>query len=270
MEKYIKEVKGNKLSVFFVSDNHEGNANHNGKAFRKAVQYIKNQSEDRPVSVILGGDMADCINVGDPRFSPAEVSEKYSLRDLKDLPRKQFQKVYEDLKPIKDLIDCALIGNHEESFIKHNGFDVYDYLCSDLIGCYKLGFSALVRYKVNAGGSVKSFTGAVSHGTGGGGFREGYPVNHVLDISKKYNVDFNLIGHLHKMTTQSFKYMSMNQVDDIIYETKHYGTSGCFLDTYREGTRGYFEGRKGMLSDIGFLEYKIERRKIEGKNPLDN
>ena len=259
MEHFHETVNAKHLSMFILSDIHTGNANHNREAFRKAVDNIKKTSADRSVFTVLLGDMADMINVKDPRFSPSEICAEYSIRDLKDLPRKQYQRFAEDVAPIRDTIKYALVGNHEESYIKHGGFDVYDYLCTDLLKCRKLGYFSLGRLTVKDSTRMHSTDIMLTHGSGGGGFREGNAKNNIHDISRSFDCDLYVMGHIHKLEASSELTMSLNQKGDAVKRKRWYGVAGCFLDTYTEGTRGYFEGRKGRLSRIGYLEYRIDK-----------
>ncbi len=243
------------FSCFFIGDVHEGNSNHNSDAFEKAVKII--QKTSHPSIVITMGDICECIDTKDPRFSPAEIEDKYAIRDLKDLPRKQFKKVFEKLKPIKDKIKYVVAGNHEESFIRHNGFDVIDYFTTDLLGLdssAKLGYSAIGKIVLTNHGKTLTLKLSLTHGTGGGGFREGYPVNNCLDIFKKFDCDIHVMGHTHKFVNQSFPFISVNKVGKRQDRVKWFCNTGCFMDTYKEGNRNYFEGKKGMVSEIGFLE----------------
>jgi hypothetical protein len=250
--------KTQKAKIFLFGDVHEGNINHDSISFNKAVNYIKNQ--EVPVISILMGDMSDCINVKDPRFSASEIERKYKIRDLKDLPRKQMKYFYEKIKPIEDTIKFALIGNHEEAYIKHNGFDVYDYLCKDLLpDCEKLGYQALGNIRINDGTSKKILKVALTHGSGGGGYREGYPLNNCIDIFQKFDCDINVMAHVHKLLSKCYSYVTISRTNKMVETKKFYGISGCFLKTFVVGNRNYFEGKKGTLSEIGILEITIKK-----------
>lgn len=249
------------LSIFMLGDIHEGNANHNEKKIKEAVDFIakekKHAGKDKEVFVITGGDICDCIKHDDPRFSPTEISEKYKLRDLKDLPRKQFQYAVNNMEPIKDLIKYSIIGNHEEKFIKYNGFDVYDYFCKDLLNSKKLGFASILNLNMNKGGHGQIIRIGLTHGTSGGGYREGYHRNHITDVFKYWDVNVCVHFHIHKLDAWSIPKLTSSQTAKLKKTKKWFAAGGCFLETYCEGNSGYFEGRKGTLSDIGFLELKV-------------
>jgi len=263
MEIHTKDFDALHFSLFILSDVHEGNAGCNHAAFKKAVDYIKTVSKKRAVSVTLLGDMIDCIEVSDRRFNPVEISEKYSLRDLKDLPKKQAEFVMHTLNPIKDKIDFSIIGNHEESYIREHHFDVYNYYSEEL-ECEKLGFFGIVRYRLKKPKrGVKdtgvSFDVGYTHGRGGsGGKTIGYPLNWCKDIFSKFDFEFNIAGHRHILRSTADVRIHINQSLRPIKRKNWYCVAGCFLDTYVKGSSGYFEGRSGGHSDIGFIEITVD------------
>jgi predicted phosphodiesterase len=251
--------KTTKAKIFLMGDIHEGNINHDEISFKKAINHIKNEKD--PYIVIFMGDMTDCINTKDPRFSASEIERKYSIRDLKDLPRKQMKCLYQKVKPIEDKIKFSLIGNHEETYIKHHGFDVYDYFCTDLLpNCQKLGYQAIGNIRINDGSSKKIIKIALTHGSGGGGYREGYPLNNCVDIFNKFDCDINVMAHVHKLLSKCYHYVTISKSNKMITKKKFYGISGCFLKTFVVGTRNYFEGQKGTLSEIGLLEISVQKK----------
>jgi hypothetical protein len=266
-----KFQKTNHVSIFVLSDIHEGHASHNEEALRMAVSMIETASKTRDCLVILNGDIIDCIEVSDKRFNPAEISEKYKLRDLKDLPRRQADKVLETLAPIQHLIKYSVIGNHEESYIREHHFDVYDYY-SHFLGCQKLGFFGLIRFTVSCPG--KSTQGVqrdfgITHGRGGsGGKTLGYPLNWTKDIFEKFELNVGVAGHRHKLIVHPALKLLVNQNLKLVKRTRWYAVAGGFLDSYTIGNSGYFEGAMGETSDVGFLEYKIDRAHEGWKSEL--
>jgi len=262
MEIHKDIIESNHYSVFVLSDVHEGNAGHNETAFNLAISLIKETAKERTTEVLLNGDLIDCIEITDKRFNPVEISEKYKMRDLKDLPRKQADYVIEKLTDIKGLITDATVGNHEEAYIKDHHFDVYDYYCNAL-GIRKLGFAGIVRKSIHEGGksrAVKVIDIGITHGRGGaGGKLAGYALNYCVDIWQKFRVDIGLVGHIHQLTEQSYPSLYVNQNLRLMQKTRWYGVCGCFLDTYIEGSSGYFEGRHGQVSAIGMLRIDVDR-----------
>lgn len=261
-----------KASLVFLGDTHVGANNFAKKKFFRALNDIREIKKKHPVKIILLGDMIDAItHLGDKRFNPAEIAEHYKLKDLKDLPRKQMKEFVEFLGDLKNDVDIALIGNHEEAYIKHNGFDVYDYLCTDLLGNkdLQLGFKGLVRYTIRMPkrrGLSANFDLALSHGSYGGGFREGYVLNLIFDLFKDIEADIYAIGHLHKMAYKVTEYyrLSDGRATPLRFLEKKrlHLVNGCFLQKYKLGHRAYGEGKKGQSIDIGFYEVEFFRQNL--------
>lgn len=259
------ESRKRNFSVFIISDVHEGNICFHERAFKKAISMIEKSKQTRESKVILMGDLVDCITHNDvKRFSPVEISKKYKLKDLKDLPRKQMQYFAEMIKPLKENILFCMVGNHEESYVKYNGFDIYDYFCTDLMKVEKMGFEAIgnLTFKTISGENnhtSKMLRLALTHGTGGGGFREGYAINHCTDIFKKYRCNIHIMAHLHKLESKTYQSLITSQAGKMIKEYIWYCVNGCFLDSHVPGKKNYFEGRKGHPSDIGLFEIRVDK-----------
>lgn len=266
MEFFQKIYDTNHFSLFHLSDIHEGSANHNSAEFRRHINIINlTRQSGRKVAVSLGGDIIECIAVDDKRFSPTEIDEKYKIRDLKDLPKKQADYVMDELDPIIDCIDFAIVGNHEEKYIKQHHFDVYDHYCKKM-NCAKLGGFGIAILKLNGNGHEFNLNIGVAHGSGGGNFKTpGYPLTYCKERFQKFgNLDINIIGHIHKLEVHPFPSIEvynkrLENRPALRKRFKYYCIAGCYLETYVEGNSGYFEGRPGELSEIGMLEIKADR-----------
>jgi hypothetical protein len=249
------EINNIPNTFYFLGDVHEGNCNHDKKAFAEAVKIIKEDKNCK--GVFLMGDLIDCIiNALDPRFDPLEIAEEYKIRDLKDLPRKQAERVYETLKPIEHLILACVVGNHEEQYIKRHSFNVYDHYCKlfaskpvklGYVGFYRLRFirkNSGTRHKIDL---------ALNHGQGGGGFREGYPLNKLFDTFRWTQGDVHIMGHVHTLMEDEQNYMTVGDNVKLKMRKVLYGISGCFLKTSVDGNTNYFEHKGRPQSKIGML-----------------
>ena len=118
----------------------------------------------------------DCINHRDPRFNPQEISERYSIKDLEDLPRRQSDHFLSAIAPIKDRCLGLIYGNHEDSYRHHNTFDVVRYMVENM-DTPNLRHKAWVSLMFERGNKSFPVKLCVCHGIGGGGMREGYPIN---------------------------------------------------------------------------------------------
>lgn len=255
--KQVIEMQSDRESynLYFLGDIHEGNSNHDEEAFEKAIEII--EEDERGLWVGMG-DMIDAINHHDPRFNPIELAKKYNVDDLAELPQKQIENLYKKLKPIENKCIALLMGNHEESYVKHNAFNPMSYL-KKLMSSHPpiLGYTGFVKMNFKRFNSSTTVVIDVQHGTGGGGFREGYPINKIHDISRYILADVHVIGHLHRMSIDEQRFLTTKRLK---IETKKvlYGTNGCFIDKVKLATRGYFEGKAGGLSSIGMLKLQMD------------
>jgi len=262
--------RGDSFNIYFIGDIHEGNINHAEDELKECVKIIK----DDPNGYWVGmGDYIEAITIDDvKRFNPITIADKYKLSDLKDLPYRQLENVFKNLKPIEDKCLAILIGNHEEAYIKHNHADIYDRFATMFtVHPPKIGYVGFLKLKFNynqnekrGGKSDTSILIALNHGVGGNGMREGYPINKVHDLYRWTDADICVMGHIHSLAWDDKKVQSVNSNDNHSKRRKFFGITGCFLWTYIEGNTNYFENRGKSESDIGMLKATI---KIIDKKP---
>ena len=249
------------VTYYFLGDVHEGNCNHEEKAFKQSIKIIA--EDKRCKGVFLMGDMIDAIiNALDPRFDPLEIASKYKIKDLKDLPRKQAENVYMNMKPIEHLILACIIGNHEGQYIKRHSFNIYDHYCKLFSSQpVKLGYVGFYRLLFGRKGSDHKYKLdlALNHGNGGGGFREGYPLNKVYDTYRWTNAEVNIMGHVHTLMEDEQMFMGVSDSGNLKMEKHLYGISGCYLKTAVEGNTNYFEHRGRPQSKIGMLRLDVKQ-----------
>lgn len=254
---------GQEVNLYFLGDIHEGNVNHAETEFRRAVNIIK----DDPNAYWIGmGDYIEAITLDDKkRFNPITIAAKYGLSELKDLPFKQMEAVFKAIEPIQDKCLCLLCGNHEESYIKYNSSDIYSRFVNmfrnpppkvGYVGFLKLIFSTKGR-------KLYSPVIALNHGHGGGGYREGYPLNKLWDVFRWTDADISVMGHVHKLEEDDKKFVGVTQQNTLRKRRRYVGISGCFLWTYMEGNANYFEHTGRNESDIGMLKCNIKIRDRE-------
>ena len=259
MQTKLIEIDSGSAVVYFLGDIHEGASNHQSKALVKAVKQI----QDEGAYWIGMGDYIDAINHRDPRFNPLEMAQEYNVKDLADLPRKQCQKLAEKLIPIADRCLGLISGNHEDSLRRHSVLDPTEYM-AELLGTESLGGKAWIVLRFTRGARCETYRICVCHGSGGGGMREGYPINKAYDVFRWDVADACVMGHIHKMQTDKAEFMSCDY-NTIRIKRAWYGTNGCFLSKSEIGTDGYFEQKPGKPSDIGMLKYTI-KTKIRDKS----
>ena len=267
-KKVIEVREHENVDVFCLGDVHEGHGNCNVEAIHSAVELIEqNRKDNAHTYTILMGDLPECIIMSDPRFNPLEIADRYKVKDLSDLPKRQADTVVGYLDPIKDTITAILEGNHCKQYVKRHNFDVYSYMWVQLGTPFKLGYNGRLRFTSEMGNSRFKIDFALNHGTGGGGFREGYPINKVHDIFRWTVADFYVMGHVHSLNVDPQLFEAVNEKGDgIDLRQRWYGISGCFLNGPVKGKEHYFEGRPGPLPDIGMLKcsFNFGRKRSEG------
>lgn len=259
---FIKDKPcGDTIRIYFIGDLHIGN---NLCAYDELQKTVKIIQQDRNAYVVMIGDLMDAINHKDKRFNPDEIADHYRIMHLKDLPVIQANEVCEIINPIKDKIIAYIEGNHCQTFKLKNGFDPITYLKAKIDNTAPiLGKKGFIVLQVTPQGYSSGFTYVIAcmHGSGGGGYLAGTPLNNVTTLFNDVIADCRVIGHVHKMTTYPVDYQMVNtnggnKVLKIFRAWS--GTNGCYL--YKDGINktGYFEDRKGGQSSIGYLTYEIK------------
>jgi len=250
------------ITFYILGDFHEGNCNHAEKELKESIKIIADDKQCR--GVFLMGDLIECIiNSQDPRWDPLEIAEKYKVKDLKDLPRKQTEYVYNNLKPIEHLILACVVGNHEQQYIKRHSFNVYDHYCNLFKSKpVKLGYVGFYRLIFNRPNSQQGYKLdlALNHGQGGGGFREGYPLNKLYDTFRWTHADVHIMGHIHTLMEDEQKFMTVGNNAKLKLKKILYGISGCYLRTAKKGNTNYFEHKGRPLSKIGMLRLDVSMK----------
>lgn len=252
---------GETLNIYFLGDIHEGNVNHAEDELKEAVKIIKNDPNGYWIGM---GDYIEAITLDDKkRFNPVTIAKKYGIEDLKDLPFKQCKAVFDKIRPIEDKCLALLIGNHEESYVKYNHSNVYDRFGEmfttmpamlGYVGFFRVG---LIRQK-NKDTANHVIVFALNHGIGGGGFREGYPINKIHDVFRWTDADINIMGHIHQLVIDDKKITGVTYYGNLNKRRRYFGSSGCFLWTYKEGNANYYEHKGKHEGDIGFLKVSIK------------
>jgi len=244
-------VEGKKAQVYFLGDVHTGAANHQKDAFARAVKMIAESG-----GYWIGmGDYLDCINHKDQkRFNPKEVDPELSISDLDNLPIIQAESFVKSVMPIAKQCLGLVAGNHETAFRKHHTLDIMGYLCEKL-GVDNLSGKAFVNIIVNE----IPISLHVCHGVGGGGMREGYPINKVHDIARWDIANVHVIGHVHQLACDRAVFNRYHH-NKIQYIKTWYGVSGGFLSKSELNTESYFEQSPGKCSGIGMLELTIDSK----------
>jgi hypothetical protein len=245
---------GEEVHAYVIGDFHEGNANVDYTALKKAVRQIA--ADPGPKVVFLMGDFIEAIMPDDKRWEPAAVYRGYALRDLKNLPYLQADNICDILEPISKDVRAILVGNHEGAYIKRHFGDIYGHMAKRFPNATKLGGCGFFRvYLDPKGENGRAFDFALKHGISGGGKMLGYVINKVRESFEFEMADFCIMGHLHKLVAQKVRYRQLNHTGNNIMEYKMwYGCSGTFKRTYVMGNADWYEPRGREEADIGYLK----------------
>lgn len=258
METKTHKIDGRAATVYFLGDVHIGAANHQKDAFARAIKRIS----ETDCYWIGMGDYLDCINHRDPRFNPKEINPQFSISDLDNLPKLQADSFIKSVMPIKDRCLGLIAGNHEAKFKKHNTYDVMSHLCKEL-GVTYLSGKAFINLIIND----YPVSIHVCHGVGGGGMREGYPVNKIHDIARWEIADVHVIGHIHQLACDRAVFTKFHY--NVVQKIKvWYGVSGCFLSKAELNTESYYEQNPGKSSGIGMLKLDITAASLNYKKGI--
>ena len=198
---------------------------HYGNRFCDVNKFKAHLEDNADESYIIGGgDWADCILVGDKRYSKTidvlagNATVDTAVNDLTEL-----------LEPYKDRIIGLGMGNHDDICIQH-GTNPMERLCKNL-ECEFLGYSWYVKLLFSEDGA-RSRTLRIRghHGWGGGSRTEGADITKYSKDMAYWDADMFLYGHVHKY--QSTQIDRMGVVGKkLVSKPVHLYICGTFLRT---------------------------------------
>lgn len=101
--------KDNFSYLIFLGDMHVGHKDFSTSFLQKAVVLINRLSKKHRVSVILMGDLIE---------TDKDYASEYMIEEVSQRTGEQFITVAQHLKPIADICNFAVWGNHEERLIR--------------------------------------------------------------------------------------------------------------------------------------------------------
>ena len=196
-------------------DVHFGTVNHLQSLFEKVFSYIKDNDN---VYTILGGDLAEFINVKDKRFDFSNLAAPFK-HHVDNLLSFTIDYIVDKLYPIRDKILFAIAGNHENVIYKHYNVDVIKTIGTHLNIQYTNSYEALAKL-IFKGSKTYSYDIYVHHGFGGGK-KKGAFINSLEDISGYFEASCYIVGHQHQLIISTKPYIRMNNTGtELIEETK--------------------------------------------------
>ena len=223
------------MNFYITGDWHVGTPNSNLKDLEAKVDEIQNTPN---AYVALVGDLAECIELKDKRFSISSVDKMFYPR-LSELSVAQYDYIKELLTPIKDQILCALPGNHEEKIKTEYCHDIHLDLCRNL-GIPNMGTAGFLKIKFDRSQfHAPELVTFLTHGWVGGR-TSGSKVNAVENLSQYFEADLYAMGHSHNLFVGSKTRLSVagtrTKSKDVWYTN-----TGSYLQTYMDEHSCYAE-----------------------------
>ena len=172
------------LYILPIGDIHLGHSKCDYKMLQGYLQWADEHREN--TRIILMGDLLECAT---------KTSVGKGIYEESFCTNEQIKRMKEILRPYADIIDGAVIGNHEMRISKDTSIDVMEQICDALRIPY-LGYSGVIGYSANkVAYSVFAWHGA------GGGRKPGGSLNRLEDMAGVVQADVYLMGHTHRITS---------------------------------------------------------------------
>ena len=230
---------GETISIKPVFDVHLGANACDKKAFKAFLE-----DSDENTYFILGGDTFDSIVTRDFRYRKSgDATQGDAIVDeLVDWGEEYFS-------PYKDRILGIAKGNHEDSLTVHCGTDLIARLCKRL-GTLNLGYSGLLKLKLNENGARgRTVVIRYHHGWGGGSRTQGADLTKYSKDMAYWDADIFLYGHVHKSQCDIIPRLGMSG-NKLIAKPLILGICGTFLRTYTNSIQPTYSEVKGYPPTI--------------------
>lgn len=216
------------IEIHPMADLHIGDSQCDYKGILERIEYIKNTPN---AYCILDGDLMDTAIA-------SSIGDTYAA-NLK--PMEQLKHCVKIFEGIKNKVLAVLPGNHENRVYKSDGIDTTELMCAQLgiLDRYSPTTALLfIRFGRNSDrhGRRQLYTAYVTHGSGGGGRKEGGKVNRLADLAAIVDADIYIHAHTHLpvIFRESFFRVSgsnstVAEVDKLFINTAaslHYGGYG--------------------------------------------
>lgn len=248
-----------KAKIIIVSDLHVGAKMSRWDLFEEMV--LKPHAEDPNTLFLMNGDMINCIAPGDPRFRLSETHEMFTKGDNTHQQETHFYiKLLQKYRIHPDRLLGHVIGNHEDSALKHNNYDPFIDICKDLRSPF-LGIDGFLKVNFRMGGGTRlPIVIYYHHGMGGGSRRKGSgaQLEKYINYSFPYRgVDIYAFAHEHALADDRVVVQRPNwaqkgvQRKEIIYVN-----SGTYM-----AEEGYARRKMYSPKPMGHIEINIQHRR---------
>ena len=252
--KIIKKDLGvdiDKLTIIPISDTHIGDKTSNVKAFKEALDRVKNESN---TYTILNGDLC---NIALKNSKSDVYSDDFT-------PMEQVLQLINYLEPIKDKILVISSGNHEERIKKDTNIDIL-WLVAKQLGIEQVYSPSWWYLYLSFGMTSRKrpmlYTITGYHGSGGG-TTSGGKINKVKRMGQVIIADLYIMSHVHEpINTKSIIFTPDYQHKSIVKREMYY----CISNSFVEYENSYAE-RMGLLpsnTGLNIIELNGHKKDIK-------
>jgi hypothetical protein len=253
------------FSIYDVADIHWMNR---GISKHHLYRDIERIQDDTYALWFEGGDYADWIFPGDPRFDPEAFDEDVRVMDLAEIGAKVAKDIIGIFKPIRHKCLGMLIGNHEfKHMSRRSEMFVHDEICRRLrvpnmrfSGWTDIYFIHERRFKGGCKITLSDvppskFTARlrvfIHHGMGAANTAGG-KINKLKSLVDMVEADLVLMGHVHEQFAKAFLRLVPNENCTEIGQRVTMGLiTGSYLRTYAPGFTGYGEVKAYSPTTLG-------------------
>jgi len=239
-------------TVWFIGDLHVGNKGFDERDLKTVIQKVQADDYARWFAM---GDLAECINLNDPRFKLENIPAMFH-QHLENLPQVQVNHVCELLAPIKDKCIGFHAGNHEEKILQYSkSIDpMFDYRSLFPRETANLGRGvAGTRLRFKDGVHVDTVKVFTTHGHTGA-ITQGAKINRLIKLAEGFpNFDIYGLAHTHSLDIEQQPALDITRSGKLklIENERTFALTGCYFKTYQEGHASYGEVRNYPPTRIG-------------------
>lgn len=230
---------------------------------RKLLEATLAEIAADPYALWIGmGDAIDGIVPTDKRFSANEIDPQF-LPHLQRIAEYQRDVFVEYFEPIKDKCLGLIEGNHEHTVLTRHYMDVTRQAAKTLEVPF-LGSAAMIRLGFQrmdgSGRQIKgrNFMIYAEHGSGGGK-KSGAKINNIEELSRSYDAQIYLRGHVHQriVTRGSRVFMTTSGRPAPVITPQVFALTGSYLKSIHDGEDSY-ANRSGFLpTDLGCVKLAL-------------
>lgn len=254
MESTVLNMSGRK-DIYFIGDTHYGNV---GSCRTKFLAVVDEIRRNRHALVIGMGDYVESITSKDKRnyqIDNANAIKKYSkdIEDYKHLISDQWRMFEKDITPIADKIIGLHLGNHEISYVAHDGSDETSNICDR----HNIKYLGDGTHLLQLSFRKKDILIHTQHGKGMSSLAASH-LNTVDRFSRIYaNTDIVAAGHTHKLGVNVNIAPLELKDGHLCQKIQYHCSTGSFLTNYEQGYTGYGERNLYSPLPIGYLKAVI-------------